>query len=208
MNWSGVPVDEVPLFVVTVTSTVPGVPDGETAVIWVSLSMRKLAADVERNRRLLDHITDLPSDWPVLLFAVSVDHAHAMAALLGRSGVSAAAISANTDKGARRHYVERFRNGEIRVLANFNVLAAGFDADDLLGLELFLEPPDLHLDGSRMQSTSLFASPLLAASCIASGIDVEPRHRERPSDHAPVWAEFRRETGAGAPGAAVGTQSG
>ena len=89
---------------------------------------RKLAVDTERNRTLLDHIGELPPEWPVLLFGVSVDHAHAMAALLRRAGVSAAAITGDTDKGARRHYIEQFRSGELRVLSNYNVLAAGFDA--------------------------------------------------------------------------------
>lgn len=89
---------------------------------------RKLAADVDRNRTLIDHISEQPDDWPVLLFAVSVDHAHTMAALLNRVGISAAAISSNTDKGSRRHYVEAFRRGGIRVLANYDVLTAGFDA--------------------------------------------------------------------------------
>jgi superfamily II DNA or RNA helicase len=95
---------------------------------------RKLAADNERNRTLLDHIGELPTDWPVLLFGVSVDHAHAMAALLRRAGISAAAITADTDKGARRHYVEQFRSGELRVLSNYNVLAAGFDAPKVRAL--------------------------------------------------------------------------
>jgi exodeoxyribonuclease-3 len=36
----------------------------------------------------------------------------------------------------------------------------------------------------------LLATPALAARCTASGIDVEPRRREQPSDHAPVWASF------------------
>jgi exodeoxyribonuclease-3 len=31
----------------------------------------------------------------------------------------------------------------------------------------------------------------LAARCQAAGIDIEPRGWERPSDHAPVWAELR-----------------
>ena len=31
-------------------------------------------------------------------------------------------------------------------------------------------------------------SPPLAAACTAAGIDRAPRKRERPSDHAPVWA--------------------
>jgi len=33
-------------------------------------------------------------------------------------------------------------------------------------------------------------NPALAARCTAAGIDVAPRRHERPSDHAPVWAEI------------------
>jgi exodeoxyribonuclease-3 len=36
----------------------------------------------------------------------------------------------------------------------------------------------------------ILASTALAQSCSASAIDVEPRRREQPSDHAPVWATF------------------
>lgn len=36
----------------------------------------------------------------------------------------------------------------------------------------------------------LWATSPLAARCIAADIDVEPRRWERPSDHAPVWADF------------------
>jgi superfamily II DNA or RNA helicase len=95
---------------------------------------RKLAGDADRNRTLLDHIAALPPDWPVLLFGVSVDHAHVMAALLRRAGVSAAAVTGDTDKGARRHHIEQFRTGALRVLANYNVLAAGFDAPKVRAL--------------------------------------------------------------------------
>jgi len=37
----------------------------------------------------------------------------------------------------------------------------------------------------------VLASPALAAACSGSGIDREPRRREQPSDHAPVWATFQ-----------------
>jgi exodeoxyribonuclease-3 len=37
----------------------------------------------------------------------------------------------------------------------------------------------------------LLASPALAATCTASRIDKNPRGTERPSDHAPVLAEFQ-----------------
>lgn len=36
----------------------------------------------------------------------------------------------------------------------------------------------------------ILASPTLAKACTASGVDKEPRRWQRPSDHAPVVAEF------------------
>jgi superfamily II DNA or RNA helicase len=89
---------------------------------------RNLGADVERNRTLLESVQQLDAGWPVLLFATSVEHAQVMAALLAREGIAAAAITGQTDKAVRRHYVERFRAGDLQVLTNFNVLTAGFDA--------------------------------------------------------------------------------
>ena len=51
-----------------------------------------------------------------------------MAGLLSVRGIPSRAISAKTKKGARHHYIEQFRAGEIRVLTNFGVLTEGFDA--------------------------------------------------------------------------------
>lgn len=88
----------------------------------------RIAKDVDRNRLLLDSMKSRPSDWPILLFAVSTEHAHTMAALLSMEGVSAAAIDHRTEPALRRRYVDRFRQGDLRVLANYNVLTQGFDA--------------------------------------------------------------------------------
>jgi len=57
-----------------------------------------------------------------------------MSALLSAKGISAAAISSATDPGARRHYIEQFRRGKVRVLANYAVLTAGFDAPSIRAL--------------------------------------------------------------------------
>lgn len=81
-----------------------------------------------RNRALLKSIASKPATWPILLFCVSVDHARTMAALLAVQGISAAAVSGETEAGARRHYIREFRAGRIRVLTNFGVLTTGFDA--------------------------------------------------------------------------------
>ncbi|MDT0300713.1 DEAD/DEAH box helicase [Streptomonospora wellingtoniae] len=89
---------------------------------------RRLGLNSARNRRLLAAVQELPEDWPVLLFATSVAHAQIMAALLSRKGIPAASIDSKSDPGARRHTIERFGQGRIRVLANYGVLAQGFDA--------------------------------------------------------------------------------
>ena len=88
----------------------------------------RIGSDVTRNKIILDALKDLPSDWPVLLFATSVEHAYVMAALLNWEGISSVAISAGTTAGARRYYIEQFRQQKLRVLTNYGVLTAGFDA--------------------------------------------------------------------------------
>jgi superfamily II DNA or RNA helicase len=88
----------------------------------------ELGRSVDRNRRLLAEVLRLPEDWTILLFATSVDHAQTMAALLTLEGVTAKPITGLTDDGPRRHYIEEFREGRIRVLTNYNVLTQGFDA--------------------------------------------------------------------------------
>lgn len=88
----------------------------------------RLGADTDRNAVILESIRSLPEDWTALLFASSVEQAHIMAALLTMADVPAAAISGGTETGARRHYIEEFREGRIRVLTNYGVLTQGFDA--------------------------------------------------------------------------------
>ena len=92
----------------------------------------RLGADQNRNKSLIDSIRSLEKllgpGWTAILFAASVQHAQVMAAMLNFSGIRAAAVSYDTDAGARRHYVEKFRTGEISVLTNYGVLTQGFDA--------------------------------------------------------------------------------
>lgn len=88
----------------------------------------KLGSNVARNQTILESVASLPEDWTVLLFATSVDNARVLASLLTFRGIPAVAISGETDMAARRHYIEEFKAGRIRVITNYNVLAQGFDA--------------------------------------------------------------------------------
>ena len=88
----------------------------------------EIGADHDRNQAILTSIRSLPSDWTVLLFAASVEHAQTLAALLELVGIRSAAISAGTDPALRQHYIEEFRHGRVRVLTNYGVLTQGFDS--------------------------------------------------------------------------------
>src|SRR5690606_4463235 len=88
---------------------------------------QRLGRDLERNRTIVEDVVSLPEDWPVLLFATSVDNAEALAAHLAYLGVPAAAISGTTPSAQRRAVIRQFKDKELRVLTNYGVLAEGFD---------------------------------------------------------------------------------
>lgn len=90
--------------------------------------LRRLGEEHRRNRRLIERLMSLDPDWPVLIFACSVQHAQAMASLLQRSGRSAACVLGTTRPATRRAVIERFRDGKLSVLCNYGVLTTGFDA--------------------------------------------------------------------------------
>lgn len=89
---------------------------------------RRLADDQARNEALIKALLDLDRDWPVLVFATSVNHARFLAAVLDDQGVSAAAVDSQTPPARRRRIIERFGQKRIRVLTNYGVLHQGFDA--------------------------------------------------------------------------------
>jgi superfamily II DNA or RNA helicase len=88
----------------------------------------RIGEDKTRNEEILAAIHQLPDKSTALLFATSVDHAETMAGLLSYEGIPARAISSSTPRAVRRHLVEEFRAGRIRVLTNYGVLTEGFDA--------------------------------------------------------------------------------
>jgi len=87
-----------------------------------------LGKNTQRNRAIVGSIAGLPSDWPILVFASSVENARVLAAELSYHGISASPIVQTTPPALRRHYIEAFRHGDVRVLTNYQVLTQGFDA--------------------------------------------------------------------------------
>jgi superfamily II DNA or RNA helicase len=91
-------------------------------------ALRRLADDQDRNKLIVDRVRKAVDDGPVLLFANSVEHAQHLSARLCLSGVPAASIYGDTDVAVRQYFIRHFLDGRIKVLANYQVLATGFDA--------------------------------------------------------------------------------
>ncbi len=89
----------------------------------------RIANSTARTKRILCAFEKhIEPDWPVLVFATSVEHAQTLAALLEDRGIRSRAISGTTRTAARRHAVDEFRKGAIRALVNYGVFREGFDA--------------------------------------------------------------------------------
>lgn len=88
----------------------------------------QLGQDTDRNQMLVDEIADLPDEWPVLVFATSVNHSKLLTAMLNDRGIKSASIDGSTPMPERRIKIEAYRKRRIRVITNYGVLAQGFDA--------------------------------------------------------------------------------
>ncbi|MDE0162718.1 MAG: DEAD/DEAH box helicase [Acidimicrobiaceae bacterium] len=105
-------------------------PDATPSAAWLPQSAEdRIARDAERTKRIIDAFdAHIEPDWPTLVFATSVEHAKTVSALLNRNGITARAVSGETDHATRRRVVKQFRSGEIKALVNYAVFREGFDA--------------------------------------------------------------------------------
>ncbi|MEK0154730.1 DEAD/DEAH box helicase [Arthrobacter oryzae] len=110
--------------------------------------LTRIATDEQRTKRIIDHVLQLPADWPVLIFTSSVLSAQIVAALLRSMNVPAASISGTTRRHERRRIINSFKQGGLRVLVNCDVLSQGFDAPSVRAL--YIARPTLS-PGAYMQ---------------------------------------------------------
>lgn len=97
--------------------------------------LERIGRDRQRMRLVVDDILqNIPSDWPVLVFTPSVVSAQVLAATLKFHGVSAASVSGSTTRSERRRIIDEFKDGNIQVLTNCDLLVQGFDAPGVRAL--------------------------------------------------------------------------
>jgi superfamily II DNA or RNA helicase len=94
----------------------------------------RLGRNEARMKILVEHIMDQDPEWPILVFTPSVLSAQVLAASLRYRGIKAESVSGQTGRQQRRDVIKRFQKGEIRVLANCDLLIQGFDAPGVRAL--------------------------------------------------------------------------
>lgn len=94
----------------------------------------RIGRDQARMLTLIRHIKKQDPTWPILVFTPSVLSAQVLAASLRYQKVEAASVSGKTSQRQRRDVIERFKSGEIQVLANCDLLIQGFDAPGVKAL--------------------------------------------------------------------------
>lgn len=93
-------------------------------------TMNALANNMERNQQILKTIIEeCKLGSQIIVFACTVEHGINLATALAYQGIKAASIDSKNDTAeSRRAKIAQYKNGNLQVLVNFNVLTAGFDA--------------------------------------------------------------------------------
>jgi superfamily II DNA or RNA helicase len=65
-----------------------------------------------------------------IIFAVDIEHSKSIVERYLAVGIPAAHLDANTPKNGRKNILEKFKNGEILVLSNVDIVSEGFDVPD------------------------------------------------------------------------------
>lgn len=93
--------------------------------------VERLAQDEQRNLRIVVEIEKLArSHRRILVFAISVKHAELLTSVLQLRGLSANVVTGATAPILRAHIIRDYRTDSdgVKILCNFGVLTAGFDA--------------------------------------------------------------------------------
>ena len=140
------------------------------------------------------------ADRPTIAYAVSVDHAHNLAAVFNDAGIPAAVILGNTNREARDKAIAGFRDGSIKVLVNVAVATEGFDLPDAsciiiarptMSLALYLQMVGRGLRPKPDGGNCIILD--LAANSVSHGLpedyrewSLEPRGARKDGGEAPV----------------------
>jgi superfamily II DNA or RNA helicase len=118
-----------------------------------------LSEDESRNLKLLEVIGDEHQKGSsIIVFACSVEHSRALASMLAFNGIKAYSLDSKYDDDeSRRYKISDYSKGNVRVLINFNILTAGFDAP-ITNVAVIARPTDSLVQYSQMAGRAMRGS--------------------------------------------------
>ena len=93
----------------------------------------------------IKHYKKLINGQKTILYAHSVEYSQKYADRFNQSGIPASHIDANTPKAEREEIIQKFRDGEILVLCNVDILGEGFDVPDCTAVMMLRPTKSLSL---------------------------------------------------------------
>lgn len=94
---------------------------------------------------VVKHYQQLINGQKTILYAHNVEYSKMYAEKFNESGIPAAHIDAKTPKGERDEIIQKFRDGEILVISNVDILGEGFDVPDCTAVMLLRPTQSLSL---------------------------------------------------------------
>jgi superfamily II DNA or RNA helicase len=85
---------------------------------------------------LVDSYQRKANDKKIIVFAVNVKHSKQIVENYRKAGIYAEHIDANTPKKEREHVLKLFKEGQIKVLCNVDIVSEGFDVPDCEAVQL------------------------------------------------------------------------
>lgn len=103
--------------------------DAQIDVDYSAKALKAVGNNSSRNNLIVKAIIrEVQEGNSTLVFACSVNHARVLCAALAISGVRAAYLDSSTPDYLRAEVIGSYKNGETKVLVNYEILSTGFDA--------------------------------------------------------------------------------
>lgn len=96
----------------------------ETKSVEKALLKKAVFGDV------ISHYRKIAGGRQAICYCVSVDYSKAMAEQFNKVGIAAEHIDGDTPKAERDEIIAKFRNGEVTILCNVDLISEGFDVPD------------------------------------------------------------------------------
>lgn len=103
---------------------------------YAQQELSELMQDTELMVDLVDSYHKKAEGKKMIVFAVNIEHSRQIVDKYRLEGISAGHIDANTPKKEREQILQQFRNGEILVLSNVDIVSEGFDVPDCEAVQL------------------------------------------------------------------------